>query len=150
MRVLIAGGGTGGHLYPGIAVARELLRRDPRADVTFVGTTAGIESRVLPREGFTLDVIRSGGLKGKSIADRAATPDGSLVAEGFTLFDGQLGVRYRMIELGLDVENIGDASWREVSFATTSRLPWEPAPVTGISYSPGWPRTAIGHCSVFW
>jgi UDP-N-acetylglucosamine--N-acetylmuramyl-(pentapeptide) pyrophosphoryl-undecaprenol N-acetylglucosamine transferase len=71
MRVLIAGGGTGGHLYPGIAVARELLRRDPKADVTFVGTAAGIESRVLPREGFTLDVIRSGGLKGKSIADRA-------------------------------------------------------------------------------
>jgi len=70
MRVLIAGGGTGGHLYPGIAVARELLRRDPKADVTFVGTAAGIESRVLPREGFTLDVIRSGGLKGKSIADR--------------------------------------------------------------------------------
>jgi len=65
--VLIAGGGTGGHLYPGIAVARELLRRRPDAAVTFAGTAAGIEARVVPREGFTLDVIRSAGLKGKSL-----------------------------------------------------------------------------------
>ena len=66
LAILIAGGGTGGHLYPGIAVARELLARSPGAAVTFVGTAAGIESRVVPREGFVLDVIRSAGLKGKS------------------------------------------------------------------------------------
>jgi len=71
LRVVIAGGGTGGHLYPGIAVARELLVRHPDADITFAGTQKGIEARVVPREGFVLDVIRSGGLKGKSIADRA-------------------------------------------------------------------------------
>jgi UDP-N-acetylglucosamine--N-acetylmuramyl-(pentapeptide) pyrophosphoryl-undecaprenol N-acetylglucosamine transferase len=70
MRVVIAGGGTGGHLYPGIAVTRELLARDGASEVTFAGTSAGIEARVLPREGFTLDVIRSGGLKGKSLRDR--------------------------------------------------------------------------------
>ena len=68
MRLLIAGGGTGGHLYPGIAVARELLKRMPHAEVTFVGTAQGIESRVIPREGLALDVIRSAGLKGKSLA----------------------------------------------------------------------------------
>src|SRR5207344_653329 len=75
LRVVIAGGGTGGHLYPGIAVARELLARRPDATVTFAGTTKGIESRVVPRDGFELDTIRSGGLKGKSIADpvRGAT-----------------------------------------------------------------------------
>jgi UDP-N-acetylglucosamine--N-acetylmuramyl-(pentapeptide) pyrophosphoryl-undecaprenol N-acetylglucosamine transferase len=67
LSVLIAGGGTGGHLYPGIAVARALLAREPDATVTFVGTASGIESRVVPREGFTLDVIRSAGLKGKSL-----------------------------------------------------------------------------------
>ena len=70
MRVVIAGGGTGGHLYPGIAVARELMARDSDAQVSFAGTASGIESRVLPREGLALDLIRSGGLKGKSIADR--------------------------------------------------------------------------------
>jgi len=66
LRVVIAGGGTGGHLYPGIAVARELLARRPDATVTFAGTTRGIESRVVPREGFQLDVLRSAGLKGMS------------------------------------------------------------------------------------
>jgi UDP-N-acetylglucosamine--N-acetylmuramyl-(pentapeptide) pyrophosphoryl-undecaprenol N-acetylglucosamine transferase len=68
LSVVIAGGGTGGHLYPGIAVARELLARVPDAQVTFVGTAAGIEARVIPREGFALETIRSAGLKGKSIA----------------------------------------------------------------------------------
>jgi len=67
LSILIAGGGTGGHLYPGIAVARELLARVPDAKVTFVGTAAGIEARVIPREGFPLELIRSAGLKGKSI-----------------------------------------------------------------------------------
>src|SRR5262245_20859576 len=70
LAVVIAGGGTGGHLYPGIAVAREILRRMPSATVTFAGTARGIEARVVPREGFSLDLIRSAGLKGKSIASR--------------------------------------------------------------------------------
>ena len=69
-RILIAGGGTGGHLFPGIAVARELLTRNPAAIVSFVGTAAGIEARVIPREGFDLDLIRSSGVKGKSIGSR--------------------------------------------------------------------------------
>ena len=71
MRVVIAGGGTGGHLYPGIAVARELLSRRPDAAISFAGTARGLEARVIPREGFALDLIRSGGLKGKSVMDRA-------------------------------------------------------------------------------
>ena len=86
MRVVIAGGGTGGHLFPGIAVARELLARTPGSVVTFAGTTRGIESRVVPREGFELDTIRSGGLKGKSLSDRlrgaALIPQGMLDAWG--------------------------------------------------------------------
>jgi UDP-N-acetylglucosamine--N-acetylmuramyl-(pentapeptide) pyrophosphoryl-undecaprenol N-acetylglucosamine transferase len=63
---VIAGGGTGGHLYPGIAVARALLARCPDAVVSFAGTQRGLESRVVPREGFALDLIRTRGLKGKS------------------------------------------------------------------------------------
>lgn len=67
MRVLFAGGGTGGHLYPGIAVADELRRRDPSCVVSFVGTARGLEARVVPALGWPLDLIRSAGLKGKSI-----------------------------------------------------------------------------------
>ena len=70
LSVVIAGGGTGGHLYPGVAVAREMQRQRPGTVVTFAGTARGIESRVVPREGFELDLIRSAGLKGKSIAAR--------------------------------------------------------------------------------
>jgi UDP-N-acetylglucosamine--N-acetylmuramyl-(pentapeptide) pyrophosphoryl-undecaprenol N-acetylglucosamine transferase len=67
LRVVIAGGGTGGHLFPGLAVARELAARRPGARVTFAGTAQGIESRLIPREGFELDLIRSLGLKGKTL-----------------------------------------------------------------------------------
>jgi UDP-N-acetylglucosamine--N-acetylmuramyl-(pentapeptide) pyrophosphoryl-undecaprenol N-acetylglucosamine transferase len=70
LRILIAGGGTGGHLFPGIAVAREVLRRQSDAVVTFAGTARGIESRVIPREGFSLDVLRSAGIKSTSLQAR--------------------------------------------------------------------------------
>ncbi len=63
--VVIAGGGTGGHLYPGIALAKALKKHDQKMDITFVGTKQGIESRVLPKEGFPLKTIYSGGLLGK-------------------------------------------------------------------------------------
>jgi UDP-N-acetylglucosamine--N-acetylmuramyl-(pentapeptide) pyrophosphoryl-undecaprenol N-acetylglucosamine transferase len=63
---VIAGGGTGGHLFPGLAVARALLARRPDAQISFAGTARGLEARVIPNEGFELDVIRSVGIKGKS------------------------------------------------------------------------------------
>ena len=68
LSIVIAGGGTGGHLYPGLAVARAIKARVPDATVTFVGTSAGIEARVIPREQLPLALIRSAGLKGKSVA----------------------------------------------------------------------------------
>src|SRR4029079_11571175 len=70
LRVVIAGGGTGGHLFPGLAIAREILARRPYATVTFAGTARGIEARAVPAAGFALDTIRSLGLKGKSLLDR--------------------------------------------------------------------------------
>jgi UDP-N-acetylglucosamine--N-acetylmuramyl-(pentapeptide) pyrophosphoryl-undecaprenol N-acetylglucosamine transferase len=66
VRVLIAGGGTGGHLYPGVALAREIARREPGAQIVFVGTATGVEATVVPREKFPLELIRVTGLKGKS------------------------------------------------------------------------------------
>ena len=65
MKVIFAGGGTGGHLYPAIAMAREILKRDPASKVLFVGTPEGIESRILSKEGLELKTIRVKGLKGK-------------------------------------------------------------------------------------
>ncbi|MFN0087594.1 MAG: undecaprenyldiphospho-muramoylpentapeptide beta-N-acetylglucosaminyltransferase [Blastocatellia bacterium] len=63
LTVIIAGGGTGGHIYPGIAIAQEFKRRDARTRVLFVGTAKGLETRVLPREGFDLELIEVTALK---------------------------------------------------------------------------------------
>jgi UDP-N-acetylglucosamine--N-acetylmuramyl-(pentapeptide) pyrophosphoryl-undecaprenol N-acetylglucosamine transferase len=63
MKVLIAAGGTGGHIYPGIAVAKEILRRDVNSGVGFVGTAKGLETRIVPENGFKLSLINSAGLK---------------------------------------------------------------------------------------
>jgi len=63
--VVIAGGGTGGHLYPGIALARALKRRDMDIEISFVGTKKGLEAKILPKEGFNLKTILSAGLFGK-------------------------------------------------------------------------------------
>ncbi len=65
MKVLIAGGGTGGHLYPGIALAEEVVTRHHANQVVFVGTERGLEARVVPQSGYKLETIRAQGLKGK-------------------------------------------------------------------------------------
>lgn len=71
LRVIIAGGGTGGHLYPGLAVAREFLRRRPETSVVFVGTGRDLERQLVPRAGFRLECIRSAGLKGRPVLAKA-------------------------------------------------------------------------------
>lgn len=63
LRLMIAGGGTGGHLFPGVAIAEELRAREPEAPVRFVGTARGIEARVLPGLGWDLALIEVSGLK---------------------------------------------------------------------------------------
>jgi UDP-N-acetylglucosamine--N-acetylmuramyl-(pentapeptide) pyrophosphoryl-undecaprenol N-acetylglucosamine transferase len=64
---MIAGGGTGGHIYPAIAIAQEFIARSPRREAVFVGTEYGLEKTIVPKAGFPLEFISVGGLKGKSI-----------------------------------------------------------------------------------
>lgn len=73
MRLVIAGGGTGGHLFPGIAVAEALLDVDPASEVLFVGTERGIEARAVPKAGFDVRFIDVGGLKGLGLKKRLTT-----------------------------------------------------------------------------
>lgn len=63
MRVLFAAGGTGGHIYPAVAVAKEVLRRDSSSKIRFVGTAKGLETKLVPQNGFELSTIDSAGLK---------------------------------------------------------------------------------------
>jgi len=88
VKVMIAGGGTGGHLYMGIALARELLRRRPACDFLFVGTRRGLESRIVPQEGFRLEYIVSAGLKGMGAFD---------LIRNFSLIPGSLWQARRLI-----------------------------------------------------
>lgn len=61
-QVIIAGGGTGGHLYPGIAIAKALQAQDPNIKIHFVGTEEGLEAKIIPKEGFQLHLIAGGKL----------------------------------------------------------------------------------------
>ena len=72
LRILIAGGGTGGHVIPALAIARE-LRDAYGAEVRFVGTARGLETRLVPDAGFPLELIDVGQLKNVSMATRLKT-----------------------------------------------------------------------------
>jgi UDP-N-acetylglucosamine--N-acetylmuramyl-(pentapeptide) pyrophosphoryl-undecaprenol N-acetylglucosamine transferase len=65
MRLLLAGGGTGGHVFPAVALAERLLETTPSAEVLFVGTARGLEARVLPQLGFPLQTINISGWMGR-------------------------------------------------------------------------------------
>jgi UDP-N-acetylglucosamine--N-acetylmuramyl-(pentapeptide) pyrophosphoryl-undecaprenol N-acetylglucosamine transferase len=72
LKVLIAGGGTGGHVIPALAIARQ-LRDAHGAEVRFVGTARGLETRLVPEAGFTLELIDVGQLKNVSLVTRLKT-----------------------------------------------------------------------------
>ena len=67
MNIVIAGGGTGGHLFPALAIAGELKRRFDDVKITFVGTVKGIEAKIVPKEGYDVRFIRSEGLVGNNV-----------------------------------------------------------------------------------
>ena len=69
---MIAGGGTGGHLYPGIAIAEEMMRRRPGARIVFAGRGLPLEKSIVERQGFQLVAVESGGVVGKSLSGRVA------------------------------------------------------------------------------
>jgi len=69
-RIMVAGGGTGGHLFPGLAVVEELRRRIHNLEVRFVGTARGIEARILPGRGESLDLLQVTPLKGQGLGAR--------------------------------------------------------------------------------
>jgi UDP-N-acetylglucosamine--N-acetylmuramyl-(pentapeptide) pyrophosphoryl-undecaprenol N-acetylglucosamine transferase len=71
--IVIAGGGTGGHIYPGIAIARALKKMDSEIEIHFVGTALGLETKIIPREGFPLHLIESGKLNVRSFWQKVET-----------------------------------------------------------------------------
>ncbi len=72
MRTIIAGGGTGGHVIPALAIAQQ-LKKQFGAEILFIGTARGIETRLVPQAGFPLELIQVGALKNVSLLTRAKT-----------------------------------------------------------------------------
>jgi len=72
-RVVFAGGGTGGHIYPAIAVADELRRRHPDIESIFVGTRSGLERRIVPEAGYGIEFIFAKGLRGRGLLGKFIT-----------------------------------------------------------------------------
>lgn len=89
LRMIIAGGGTGGHLFPGIAVAEAARRRDPGTSILFVGSARGIEARVVPGSGFELALLPSAPLRGRGVAGKV----GALGALGSGIVQARALVR---------------------------------------------------------
>jgi UDP-N-acetylglucosamine--N-acetylmuramyl-(pentapeptide) pyrophosphoryl-undecaprenol N-acetylglucosamine transferase len=135
MRVLIAGGGTGGHVIPALAIARELKTRY-QAEVLFVGTARGIENRLVPAAGFGLMNIKVGALKNVSLMTRLRT-----------LFDLPMGVLHarKIISVfGPDVV-IGVGGYASGPAMAAAILGGIPTLAFEPNYVPGFANKIVGH-----
>ena len=73
MKVVIAAGGTGGHIYPGIAIANYIRDKDPNSHILFIGTSKGLEKELVPKEGYDIQLIRVKGFERKLSLDTLKT-----------------------------------------------------------------------------
>lgn len=90
------------------------------------------------------------GLRLRVLGERPANPQETLFSRGSAVLNADAGVRWWNLEARLDVSNVLGAEWRDVSEAYSSRLAYETAPVEGVHYSPGWPRTILASLRFYW
>ncbi|MGB1033179.1 MAG: TonB-dependent receptor domain-containing protein, partial [Flavobacteriales bacterium] len=79
------------------------------------------------------------GLQARHLSDRPANGDNSIVAEGYTIVDLNAGMEFNKLQIGVNVQNLFNTSWKETQFATTSRLQSETEAVEEIHFTPGTP-----------
>jgi UDP-N-acetylglucosamine--N-acetylmuramyl-(pentapeptide) pyrophosphoryl-undecaprenol N-acetylglucosamine transferase len=88
VKLLIAGGGTGGHVFPALAIAKEWMSRGKERDVVLVGTQRGIEMKLVPQAGLPLETLRVAGLKGKG---------GTTLAKNLAMLGSGLSDAFRVL-----------------------------------------------------
>jgi UDP-N-acetylglucosamine--N-acetylmuramyl-(pentapeptide) pyrophosphoryl-undecaprenol N-acetylglucosamine transferase len=134
--VLIAGGGTGGHLFPGIALAEEVVTRHPKNDVVFVGTDRGLEARVVPQNGFVFEAIPSQGLKGMSL---------SKLLQGLLLLPRSLFAALRLVRKYQPDVVVGVGGYSSGPVVLAAWLARIPTAVQEQNALPGLTNRILGH-----
>jgi UDP-N-acetylglucosamine--N-acetylmuramyl-(pentapeptide) pyrophosphoryl-undecaprenol N-acetylglucosamine transferase len=134
MRVLIAAGGTGGHIYPGIAVAQEIMRRDATSKVLFVGTARGLETRLVKQAGFELSLIDSAGLK--NVGTRARM-------RGLAVLPGSFRAAQKVIRGFQPDVVVGAGGYVSGPVVLTAALSRRPTMVMESNALPGWTNRVL-------
>ncbi len=80
MRVIVTGGGTGGHIYPALAIADKLKEMDPSSEILYIGCSEGIEKDVVPRSGYPMKLVDARWLDHVTLTEIAKT--GAKVSKG--------------------------------------------------------------------
>jgi UDP-N-acetylglucosamine--N-acetylmuramyl-(pentapeptide) pyrophosphoryl-undecaprenol N-acetylglucosamine transferase len=139
-RYIISGGGTGGHLYPAISVAEELLRqgltkKNSKEDILFVGTQRGIEARVIPQEGYRIEFLNVSGFVGKSLPKKIAA-----------LFKFALSFKdaWRILQRFRPVAVIGCGGYASLTMTLTASLKGIPTIILEQNSVPGLANRVLG------
>ncbi|HAK89375.1 MAG TPA: undecaprenyldiphospho-muramoylpentapeptide beta-N-acetylglucosaminyltransferase [Nitrospiraceae bacterium] len=138
MKIIIAGGGTGGHLYPGIATAEEFKRREQKNSVFFVGTEHGIEAKVIPREGYPIRFLKAEGLVGKSLFKKI---------KAFFVFLISIIESYRILKSIRPDIVIGVGGYASVGMVFTAYLKGVPTMILEQNSVPGLANKLLGKFS---
>ncbi len=133
--MIIAGGGTGGHLFPGLALAEEFKRRDGSTEVIFVGTEHGIEARIIPREGYPIKFLRAEGIVGKSPGRKILSAIKTLLS----LVDS-----YRILNMILPDLVIGVGGYASGAIVLMARLKSVPTMIHEQNSVPGLTNRILG------
>ncbi len=131
---MIAAGGTGGHIYPGIAVAQEIMRRDASSSVRFVGTARGLENRLVPQAGFELSLIESAGLKNVSLGARM---------KGVVLLPKSFIAARRLMRLFQPDVVVGAGGYVSGPVVMTAAMTNRPTLVMESNALPGWTNRVL-------
>ena len=136
MRLLVAGGGTGGHVFPGIALAQEVVGRHPANDVVFVGTSRGLEATAVPRAGFPHELVDVRGLKGKGLLG---------VVAGLLRLPIALAQSWRILRRWAPDAVVGVGGYASGPVVLAARLMGLPTAIQEQNAIPGLTNRILGH-----
>jgi len=134
--MIIAGGGTGGHLFPGIAIAEEFLKRDPANRVLFIGTKRGLEQRVLGNLGYPLETLKVEGIKGRGPLK---------VVSSLLKIPGSLRDSFRILRAFEPDLVIGVGGYASGPAVLAARLAGIPTAIAEQNAFPGLTNRILGH-----